>query len=123
MEYEEQDEALEYVSELHNVEVEHESEVEVEVEDIVEDEVEDESEDEYDLSAQQDEEFAPNFHDEDEEFEELLAQLDETETETEDDEDEFISELDLAEISSIGTIGDYTDDELEYTISPDMFDD
>ena len=119
VEYEEQDEALEYVSELHNVEVEHESEVEVEVEDIVEDEVEDE----YDLSAQQDEEFAPNFHDEDEEFEELLAQLDETETETEDDEDEFISELDLAEISSIGTIGDYTDDELEYTISPDMFDD
>ena len=145
-EYDDQMEALEHVSRLRDLQQEVIVEDEVvseanEVEDEVvseanevEDEVEVEANEdevdnaEYDLSAQQDEEFAPNYHeDEDEDYE------DETEDEEfpfneddygEDEDAEFISELDLAEISSIGTIDDdNTDDELEYTISPDMFDD
>ena len=151
-EYDDQMEALEHVSRLRDLQQEVEDEEEVIVEDEVvseanevedevvseanevEDEVEVEANEdevdnaEYDLSAQQDEEFAPNYHeDEDEDYE------DETEDEEfpfneddygEDEDAEFISELDLAEISSIGTIDDdNTDDELEYTISPDMFDD
>jgi len=106
-EYEEQTEALEYVNQLReadmsilleagaNVQAEHS---------------------EYDLSAQQDEEFAPESED-DEDY-------NDAEDEDEESDSEFVSELDLAEISSIGTIDDNnTDDELEYTISSDMFDD
>ena len=80
----------------------------------------------YDLSAQQDEEFAPNYHeDEDDEDETEEEEFPFNEDDYGEDEDaEFVSELDLAEVSSIGTIDDdNTDDELEYTISPDMFDD
>jgi hypothetical protein len=129
-EYDDQMEALEHVSRLRDLQQEVEDEEEVIDEDeVVSEANEDEDEDDnagYDLSAQQDEEFAPNYHeDEDDE--------DETEDEEfpfneddygEDDDAEFVSELDLAEVSSIGTIDDdNTDDELEYTISPDMFDD
>jgi hypothetical protein len=163
-EYDDQMEALEHVSRLRDLQQEVEDEVEIRdemadevVSEANEDEVEDEVEvdnAEYDLSAQHDEEFAPNYHDEDEdetEDEEYNEDEDDEENEDEDDEEsedededeteeeefpfneddygededaEFVSELDLAEISSIGTIDDdNTDDELEYTISPDMFDD
>jgi hypothetical protein len=107
-EYDDQIEALEHVSRLRDLQQEVIDEMadEVEVEVEVEDEVENA---EYDLSAQQDEEFAPESENEDE------------------DDTEFVSELDLAEISSIGTIDDNTDDELEYMAHrpplPDMFDD
>jgi hypothetical protein len=120
-EYEEQTEALEYVNRLSDLRQE------VEVEDEVEDEVE-ENNAEYDLSAQQDEEFAPESEDEcdedDEDYNDAEGEESEDEGEESEDDVEFVSELDLAEISSIGTIDDNnTDDELEYTISPNIFDD
>ena len=150
-EYDDQMEALEHVSRLRDLQREvidemadevvseanedevvseaNEDEVEVEVEDEVEVEVE-ENNAEYDLSAQQDEEFAPESEDdedynEDEESEDEDEESededeedaeDEDEEDAEDEDDEFVSELDLAEISSIGTIDDNTDDELEYTL-------
>ena len=124
-EYEEQTEALEHVSRLRDLQQEVIDEMADEVEVVSEaneDEVE-ENNAEYDLSAQQDEEFAPNNHNEDEDEAEDEEDAEDEESEDEDEDAEFVSELDLAEISSIGTIDDNTDDELEYTISPDMFDD
>ena len=118
-EYDDQMEALEHVSRLRDLQQEvivedevvseaNEDEVVSEANEVEDEVVSEANEDEvdnagYDLSAQQDEEFAPNYHeDEDDEDETEEEEFPFNEDDYGEDEDaEFVSELDLAEVSSI----------------------